>query len=378
MVVLRNPFSNFSPLVPRELMARNEKCWCQSGRKWKDCHRLRSDLSPLPLSAFNARFYREAKETKLCLHPEAPHSCSETYCAAHTIQKRSGLSVLAEDHHVLSARNPSPHRHNDLLERVGINVASTFYGFCSKHDNNTFKPAESAVQPNEDVAFLLSYRALCFEIYMKKIALKTLYFCRNNMDAGNNFEEQVRVQQHLAGAIFSVSLGHDEHLRFKTDWDTALVNGDRSNFSWSFVKFDGILPITTSGVFIPEFDFGGNRLQALNAPMGALALLGFNIIPIGGQTCAVFGWLDKKPQNTRFVESLLAIPESHLASAMVQFGFDTSENLFIKPSWWEKLDAQIKTYLERNLRDSTPGEKWATGLVPKDPPILQIPIISRS
>jgi hypothetical protein len=375
---LRSPFSDFSPLVPRQLMARNEKCWCMSGRKWKDCHRLRSDLNPLPTSAFNARFYKEAKETKLCLHPEAPHSCSETYCAAHTIQKRSGLSALAENQHVLSARNPSPHRDNDLLEKVGINIASTFRGFCAKHDNHTFKPAESAGQPNEDVAFLLSYRALCFEIYTKKIALKTLYFCRDNMDGGRNFQEQSRIQQYLAAAIFSSSLGYDEHLKLKTDWDAVLLNGDRSNFSWSFVKFDGLLPITTSGVFIPEFDFGGNRLQALNAPRGTLALLGFNIIPIRGQTCAVFGWLDKKPQNKRFIDSIRAIPESHLASAMVQFGFDTSDNLFVRPSWWEQLDSQKKTYLERNLRDSTPGEKWTTGLVPKDPPILHLPISSRS
>jgi hypothetical protein len=378
MVVLRNPFSDFSPLVPRQLMARNEKCWCRSGKKWKDCHRIRSDLKSLPLSAFNARFYKEAKETKLCLHPEAPHSCSDTYCAAHTIQKRSGLSALAEDQHVLSARNPNPHRDNDILEKVGINTASTFYGFCSKHDNYTFKPAESAEQPNEDVAFLLSYRALCFEIYTKKVALQTLYFCRDNMDGGRDFQDQAQIQQLLATAIFSTSLGHDENSALKAHWDAVLLNGDRSSFSWSYVKFGGLLPITTSGVFIPEFDFEGNRLQDLNAPKGALALLGFNIIPIGGQTCAVFGWLDKKPQNKRFVDSLHSIPESHLASAMVQFGFDTSDNLFVRPSWWEQLDTQKKTYLKLNLRNSTPGEKWANGLVPKDSPILQLPVISRS
>ncbi|NVE95927.1 SEC-C metal-binding domain-containing protein [Altererythrobacter lutimaris] len=378
MAILNNPFDEYAPLEPTEQMKRNEICWCRSGRKWKNCHRLRSDKSPLPLSAFNARFYEEAKTTKFCLHPSAPAGCSDTVCAAHTIQKRTGLIALAEDRHVLSARDSSPASGSNLLQKVGIKKASTFYGFCADHDNRTFKPAESADQPNENVAFLLSYRALCFEVYTKKIGLQTLHFCRDNMDRGQAFPEQARIQQLLAASIFSTSLGYAEHLRSKDDWDAALLSGDRSNFSWSFVKFDGLLPIATSGVFIPEFDFEGNQLQALDAPRGSLALLGFNILPISGKTCAVFGWLDKKPQNARFLETLHAVPESHLASALIQFGFDTCDNLFVNPSWWDQLDKEKKTYLERNLRGSTPGSKWPTGLIPNDPPVLELPVIART
>jgi hypothetical protein len=34
--------------TPRRLLARNEPCWCGSGRKYKNCHLNRPDLPPLP------------------------------------------------------------------------------------------------------------------------------------------------------------------------------------------------------------------------------------------------------------------------------------------------------------------------------------------
>src|SRR5437763_1456272 len=34
--------------TPRRLLARNEPCWCGSGRKYKNCHLQRPDLPPLP------------------------------------------------------------------------------------------------------------------------------------------------------------------------------------------------------------------------------------------------------------------------------------------------------------------------------------------
>lgn len=365
------------PLDPKAKMSRNEKCWCRSDKKWKKCHEPRSQLKTLPVSAVHARFYEEAKRTKLCLHPAAPSACSDTFSAAHTIQKRTGLLALAEEKHVLSARNRSPHENSKLLARVGINVASTFYGFCSEHDNHTFRPAEASSAPNEDVAFLLSYRALCFEIYMKKIASQTLEFARETLDRGCDFDQQCKIQQGLAGSIFSNQLGHDEHVRLKGEWDAALTSGDRTNFEWAFVQFDGLLPVATSGVYFPERDFSGNLLQAFDAPVGSLALMGFNILPIGGKTTAVFGWLDQKRQNTRLIETLRAIPDSHLASALIQFAFDTSDNLFVKESWWHNLDPERKSYLEQNLRNSLPGGKWHDGLVPRTPPLLELPILSR-
>lgn len=374
---LRDPFSEFTPLEPQAKMPRNELCWCRSGKKWKKCHERRGDEKTLPASAFHARFFEEAKKTKLCLHPDAPGECSDVFSAAHTIQKRTGLSALAENNHVLSGRNRSPQDRAKLPARTGINLASTFYGFCSDHDNRTFRPAEISEHPNEDVAFLLSYRALCFEIHMKKVAVQTLEFARDNLDRGTEFYQQAEIQQYLAASIHSNTLGYDEHMRLKKDWDVALISGDRSNFQWAFIQFEDLLPVASSGVYFPEWDFTGRALQRFDAPIGTLALMGFNILPIGGRTSAVFGWLDGKTQNKRLIDTLHAIPDSHVASALVQFAFDTSDNIFVRESWWKSLDTERRTYLEKNLEGSTPGGKWPDGLIPRHPPIVDLKVVAR-
>jgi hypothetical protein len=371
------PFSSFEPLNPKLKMSRNERCWCKSGEKWKRCHAVREQKVALPDAALRARFYAEARQTKLCFHPGAPEGCSETISRAHTVQKRSGLSAIADRGHVLSARNSNPAGDAEDLELIGVNEASTFRGFCSTHDSNTFREAEFAKLPNKSAAFLLSYRALCYEIYMKQIAVATLEFARDNVDAGEPFEQQAAIQSSFAMFLHTMRLGYHEHSRLKGAWDKALLTGNLDGFQWSYARFDGVLPVVTSGVFFPERDFRGKALQPLSAPVGTLALLGFNVIPMDGQSCALFGWLDGKRQNAEFIKSFEAVPDSILASAVIQFCFDTSDNTFVNPNWWNCLPVVPKDYLLWNLRNSTPGGKQSDGLVPRLPPLVQMKVLDR-
>lgn len=377
-IVQGSPFSDHKPLAPAPNMGRNELCWCRSGRKWKKCHAVREYQPPLPMPVLRSRFYSEAKVTEKCFHPDAPLNCSGSAIRAHTIQKRTGLSEIAEGGHVLSGRDPDPRSEREDLELIGVNKASTFRGFCSYHDTITFREAELSKGPNQRAAFLLSYRALCFEIYMKQVGVSTLDFTRDNLDAGRPFYEQAEIQQLLYAATYSMRLGFDEHTRLKIRWDQALQDGNLCDFQWYYVKFDGVLPIVTSGVFFPERDFGGNALQPITAPVGALALMGFNVLPINGKTSLLFGWLDKKHQNTKFVRTFESIPDDVLASAIIQFCFDTSDNIFVRPSWWISLPKIPKDYLLWNLRNSTPGGKQPDGLVPRSPTLIQAQVLERT
>lgn len=359
-------------------MGRNEACWCRSGRKWKKCHASRESQTPLPNPVLRSKFQGEAKLTGKCFHPDAPTDCSGAAIRAHTIQKRSGLQEIAEKGHVLSGRNADPRREREDLELTGVNSASTFRGFCSFHDTVTFREAEITQVPTKAAAFLLSYRALCFEIYMKQVAIPTLEFIKDNLDAGKSFEDQAEIQQLIYGCLFSMRVGFEEHSKLKIAWDAAFNEKDYKNFQWAFTKFDISLPIATSGVFFPERDFEGHALQHITAPVGSLALLGFNVIPIAGQTSIIFGWLDNKRQNRRFIESFSKITDDFLASAVVQFCFDTSDNIFVKPSWWANLAKIPKKYLLWNLRNSTPGDKQPDGLVPRSPPIIHAQVLERA
>ena len=357
-------FSLYRPLSPKEQMRDGAICWCGSGRKWASCHRFRHLKKRLPDAALEAEFYTQAKH-EVCLHPEAPKNCSAGSIRAHTIQRATALRSIAEDAHVLSGRNPRPGDNNeDILTRVGVNEASTFRGFCSYHDNDTFKPSDLAKDITSEVAFLLSYRALCYEIYMKMVAVPTLMMYRDHLDAGTNFAAQERTQQILHAMIYTNSLGRDEHQRLKANWDEVLLSKNYQDFKWASYTFSTPFPIVTSGAFFPEYDFGAKPLQQLDAPIGALALLAFNVIPIENLTRAIFGWLDNKQQGADFLNSLDQLRITDLGAAIIQFCFETSDNIFVRPSWWASLARKQQIKLGISLRNSTPAERNPRGLIP--------------
>jgi hypothetical protein len=316
----------------------------------------------LPDAALQAEIAKQAK-LELCMHPEAPQNCTLGSIRAHTVQKATALRAIAERGHVLSGRDSRPGKRNEFrLESVGVNKASTFRGFCSHHDQSTFKEADTALRVSENICFLLGYRALAYELYMKIISVPVLTMYREYIDAGMSFSAQVEVQQHIHGQLYTSRLAVDEHSRLKGGWDRALITGDRSELSWASYRFEGVLPVVTSGAFYPEIDFSGQRLQALDAPIGHLGLLTFSVVPIDGGTHAIFAWLDRKPQNSQFVDSLTGISPLQMSSTLVQFCFDTSDNIFVRPSWWQALEPKYKKSLSDLLANSTPGDKNPRGL----------------
>lgn len=351
-------------------MDRNELCWCNSGRKWKKCHYLRATEEPYSEARLMHEFRSQAR-TALCLHADAPKNCGKQIVRAHTVQRSGSLSGIAENGHVCSGRDTgfikgSGNVSNDLA-LVGINTASTFNGFCSRHDNDTFKPADSAMSVTKEVAFLMAYRALSYEIYMKMIAIPTMVALQNRIDRGFEFAKQARAQVefHLALQGFRTGLG--EHQAHKVNYDHLLAGSWKSDFHSAAFSFDGVLPIVSSGTFFPEFDFRGNSVQSINEDIGKLSLLAFNLVVIDQKSVLIFGWdIDPTGANARFVESFSALEGSRMADIAVRFCFEISDNIFARPSWWSSVSKQRRQDLLHRLRQNTPGSHASNGLIVGD------------
>jgi hypothetical protein len=77
---------------------------------------------------------------------------------------------------------------------VGTRRASTFTGFCSRHDDAIFAPLEKQVfSGTPEQCFLLGYRALTREIYTKDAAA-SLVDVRRQADKGKTPEVQMKIQ----------------------------------------------------------------------------------------------------------------------------------------------------------------------------------------
>src|SRR4051794_29336564 len=121
---------------------RNGSCWCGSGRKYKKCHMNREGHA-MP-SRWDMDFrLRKVYETKVCLHPEADAAaCSRGIVRAHTVRRGADLRAIARKGHVYQgaadSRTLDKTGGRIIPTLVGINNASTFWGFCHKHDSTTF------------------------------------------------------------------------------------------------------------------------------------------------------------------------------------------------------------------------------------------------
>jgi SEC-C motif len=356
-----------SILSPKVKMGRNELCWCNSGAKWKKCHNLRASQKPDTVTRLLHEFDSQ-KKFGLCLHPDAPTECDKKIVRAHTIQKSGSLAVIAENGHVYSGRNSRPSKGSqtlsDDLTLIGVTNASTFKGFCSRHDNETFRPADTASVITKEVAFLMSYRALAYEVYEKMIAVPTMEALRNRIDRGLNFEEQSRAQTEFDLGLQGFRAGLNEHQWHKAAYEKLLVGSWETKFHGFIIELDGIMPIVSSGTFFPEFDFLGNKLQSINSEIGTLSLMAFNIVVIARKTVAVFGW-DKDPTgaNRKFINSIKNIINIKISDAILRFCFEICDNIFVRPSWWLELDLDKRKDLLNRLRENTPGSHLSSGLI---------------
>ena len=192
--------------LPIGKLGRNEKCWCGSGRKYKHCHLNRESQTPLPRSEVIKRF-RRALSKKMCLAPDSwKNECVGQIVQAHTVSKSGSLRRIARKGHVYSLKPilGSPNRsigQSLFTPRLqGINSASTFSGFCTRHDDLIFTPIEKrAFTGTPEQCFLLGYRAVAGELYAKRAALENLDLFQD-LDRGRPVEEQVLLQSEKSGS----------------------------------------------------------------------------------------------------------------------------------------------------------------------------------
>ena len=208
----------------------DSECWCGSGSPFRACRRGRDQEGRLRLEELRESVERTMRRHRRgCLHPMAGPECEETGASARSIQ-RAELRKIAERGHVLAFTPTLPERLRDGRfepRRIGISNASTFTGFCNRHDGQLFARLETApFLGTDEQLFLLAYRALCMELFAKEWAVAKLVPTMRLLDRGEHVSAQVR----LRAAIALDEIGKRESLalmrRHKERFDRVLDGGD--------------------------------------------------------------------------------------------------------------------------------------------------------
>ena len=178
-------------------IGRNEPCWCNSGKKYKKCHLGRDSQLPIPLSEIGQR-YRKAFSRHLCLVPaEMKNACSGQIVRAHSVSRAACLTKIARSEHVYQIKPDLFSETRDEIANyklVGINQASTFTGFCGRHDGEIFRSIDrEEFVASSERCFLIAYRAAAHEVF-KKMSSMDLLANSGGLDSGRESSEPRKFQ----------------------------------------------------------------------------------------------------------------------------------------------------------------------------------------
>lgn len=323
---------------------RNEPCWCGSGKKYKHCHLGREKEPALPLSAISSTMHN-AWQHETCLHPQASPSNCNRIVAAHSVQRSRVLDKLVDaENHVLRLW-PLFVEDGDTkleLQRIGWRKASTFTGFCAKHDSQTFAPLEnSQFTASTEQCFLIGYRALCHEVFQKMGSVQATPAVRRIVDRGMPAWAQRRAQYIHELSSAGVRHGLADRRLQKEKMDHSLLNGSYIGWTRALILFDGPLSVTSTGVITPTKDIFGKPLQELHREEIVEGLM-FGMATTARGGGVVFLWANSDPAPRAFVDSLLAVTEANLPGILIQVFFAYCENTFFSGEWWSSLSKDLQ------------------------------------
>lgn len=336
-------------------LGRNDKCWCGSTKKFKQCHLERDKMQPLRPDEIGSRFRRIYSE-EYCLHPDAPDQCCPDVINAHTVQNHGQLDRISEKGHVLGVDRSSYLNYSKgrpPFVSIGVNEASTYRCFCQKHDRETFVPIETKpFQFTSEQCFLLGYRAVCRGVYLTRQQLKTVPLLRE-LDRGKPIKQQQRIQAAAADRAEGVQAKLDVFERTKQLYDTVFRDGNYGEIRFLGIELPETPSILGSNVLLPPCDFTGTELQSL-AIGSTIDVLTFSLIATSANAgAAVFVWHKEHDKACRpFVASSQKLPQSEVPHAITRLVFSFCENSYFSPPWWDGLPDETQKALQQRFLKS--------------------------
>lgn len=340
---------------------RNKPCWCNSGKKYKHCHRdMESQPSVQPHVVTQA--LGSFKKTKKCSVPQSLlHECSRNVINAHTVSKSSSLKAISKDGHVLkiSVKTKNNIPPEVIIEEVGINNASTFTGFCSTHDKQLFSSIED--EPFRAIplhCFLVTYRGVSKELFSKSYASKVFEMMKT-LDRGKSLYQQMAIQAASSSFGYNNDLTAGDLNYIKSKLDNMLLSNDYCDLHYAVFTLDSPPPIMGSAIVGPTFDFNGQKAQNISSsPTDIPDYISINSFSSEGKGYIVLSWLSEHSDTcNKLMKQFL--DKKLTADSLAAFILILIENFYISPAWWLSLDSEtqnlIKNLYSQGIKTHTDG-----------------------
>ncbi len=331
----------------KNTIGRNAPCWCSSGKNFKKCHIDREEQNPV--EAWEAsKAMRDIFSKQVCSAPKNTHAeCDNKIVKAHTVPKSSSLKAISVDGHVLGLKFglESLRKYKGKLqpEKIGINNASTFTGFCQKHDDQLFSCLEKEnFNKTEEQCFKLAFRSFAREYYTKS-ALVDMYAVHSSLDKGKPAYRQKNIQDQAFFTNVGAETGLRDNIFHKEKFDACIEANEYSEIRSLVIEYSNPFPVQVSGSVNPDFSFSNKKLQDLSDFDIVPDLLSFTSFFDRDKSYIVLSWMSYCHSTcSELVKTLLEKPMKDISVYLLQYIFSNFENFFISPTWWGSLSNSDK------------------------------------
>jgi len=307
-----------------------------------ECHLpLSRGRKPAP-GQTNAAVHRFFKSGR-CLAPDASKECGASI-DSHTISRSTALGAIAEAGHVSRLRVLG--QAEPTVEKVGWRSASTFRGFCSRHDNALFAPLEkTAFVATPEQCMLLAYRSVCFELFLKQAVVNSAPETRRMLQTGVPKAQQKRAARAILPFEHASELGLRDLIARKAELDADVAGMRNRVLRHLVMRFAGEPIVAFSGGFVPDADLDGVPLQNYRDETRHLEPIVLNMIPGPNESVLLISWRRSSNVGIRFVDGLVnALPET-LAEWAPQLGFLFLDNTYFSQQWWDTRRKYVRRHL---------------------------------
>ncbi len=290
---------------------------------------------------------------KECMHPDAGHgSCKSKIIDAHTIQKNGSLkSISDKSNHVFCfgvGRNGKA-----VISKLGWQKASTFKGFCAKHDKEMFSPIEDTLYVgSKEQSFIAGYRAVALEYFKKISVVKSMPSMSKNIDRGMILEDQINIQNCLQLQKQGFLKGIDYFKETLNIYSRNYKLQNYKGFESLSVYFSGNLGLAVSGCFAPDFTIDGKRIQSLAPGVKFVENIAINTLNTENGHALVFSWPSNFKKCTKFVDPLIGINHKDITSILTELIFSYIENTYFSMDCFNDLEDHEKSMIESMARKS--------------------------
>ena len=288
----------------------------------------------------------KSKHSFHCLYP----GCCEKPIKSHSIQKSLLKGITDETNHVLNFSIDAKFNVNGNISvkqnRPGIKDASTFEGFCNKHDTEIFLPIEKVDIDfsNNEHCFLLLYRSVVREYYES----------RNSYFLFKNFIKEIQPFLDKKNPIhfFLIKRCYLQYCEFfqaermkKILDECYLRKIYNCLFRYKYAIISKELPFFANTYFCVQ-GYKNGKMKKIDITKDIPYSFSITILPSKGKTYIFYAYLEKQETDlSDFLKLFETTDEIQLQMFITDTILRNSDNFYISPKYWNNIPEEEQNEL---------------------------------